>query len=205
MVTATFILHSRIHGNDRRNSLQSNAVDRFQSPPQQQLQHRQTGGGRRQESIQDQQEANQKLQEQILDNIRQQQQLMRELMVGKNQTAPRNGTARPATSSAPMRLNLANSAAAALPKPSSSALAQSMFLNSGNAGQLLNNHRQLPMDVLQQSLTRGNHAGSGNSSSSSSMMVPRRNSNYHPSMPPPNRNSFMNGQSDQLSPNSFNW
>lgn len=189
----------RIQGsNSRRNSLpspSSNLADRFTHSQQQQ---RHNASNRRQESVAERQAANQKLQEQILDNIRQQQQLMRELMVGKSQNmtmTPQQNRVAPTS----MRLGMPHDTT---PKTSNStsSLAQSL-LNSRKASQLLNNHRQLPMDLLQQSLARADSS----TERALLMQQQRRNSNYHPSMPPASNHSFSNGLPDQMSPNSFRW
>jgi hypothetical protein len=138
------------------------------------------------QSVQERQAVNRKLQEQILDNIHQQQQLMRELMVGKSQQANR-------PASMPMRLNIAN------PKPTTTNNSLAHLMNhSSIAGPLMNDHRQLPMNLLEQSLARG-------TSLNNEIMMQRRNSNtYHASMPPPNRQSPFDDQHG-LSRDSFNW
>jgi hypothetical protein len=137
----------------------------------------------------EQQLVNQKLQQQIMENIRQQQQLMRELMVQshKSKMAQR-----------PVMLNNAN------PAPTHqnvNALAKSILDNAKlpDQSQLMNSH-QLPMNLLQQSLTRGLAGGGG--------MQMMQRQGYRPNMPPPSiSRSFNSGPNNNVnpSPNSFHW
>jgi hypothetical protein len=189
------------HGVRGRHSLQPNAIDHhFQ---QQQQQRRLSSG--RQETIQEQQAVNEKLQQQILENIRQQQILMRELMVGSNSTSSLRGANNAGHRSSAMPTRLSGATSSIGPNNSTaSQFSQSMLLNSNKANPLLGggSHRQLPLDLLQQSLMRNN---SGMMQQQQQQQQRRNSNGMHPSVPPPRRNSFLNGLQDHLSPNTFNW
>jgi hypothetical protein len=163
-------------------------------------------------SLEERQLANKNLQQQILENIRQQQQLMRELMVKTNKTKMSrgmnmNGMHHPQA----QMLNIANN-----PSPNNNtsvnALAQSILIQGNNlpnrhSFHVMNNQqRQLPMELLQQSLTRG--VGDMNNS----MQQLQQRTVYHPGMPPPNaRQSLNGGMYDDITsnmnqaPNSYPW
>jgi hypothetical protein len=107
-------------------------------------------------------------------------------MVGKNQSARSNSSNSNNNNRMPVMLNIAN------PTPKNNSMT---MLGNKSTHDIMRarNQRQLPMNLLEQSLTR------------SDAMMMQRNNNYHPSMPPPRANNRRPSLEDQLSQNDFRW
>jgi hypothetical protein len=140
-------------------------------------------------SLEERQMANQKLQQQILENIRQQQQLMRELMVQTNKNKLSRGMDMNGMHPQAQMFNIANPSTN---NTSVHALAQSILLqgnklpNRNSLNMMSNQQRQLPLDLLQQSLAMG--GGEVNN-----MMQQQQRILTHPGMPPPSTRQSLNG------------